>query len=424
MQPTETDRLERAKLRTRARQLAIAGGEPAFHEAIHVGRPNIGNRQRLRERIDDLLDRRWLTNNGLYVQEFERRIADRIGVAHAVAVSNGTVGLEVAIRALGLREDVIVPSFTFAATVHALQWQGITPIFCDVRPKTHTLDCRRVEELITPRTTGILAVHLWGGACEVDELSAIAKRHNLKLLFDAAHAFGGSLKGRMIGTFGNAEVLSFHATKVLNTFEGGAVVTNDNDLAARMRLLRNLGFKALDEVVCVGTNAKMSEIAAAMGLTGLESLDDFIAANHRHYLHYRRELGHVPGITLVQFDENERCNYHYVVLEVDQARAGISRDDLLRVLHAENVRARRYFFPGCHRMAPYRDLYPEAGRLLPETERLANSVLCLPTGATLASPDVDAICRIIQVAIADAAELRRLLTGEPRWLEMRDEEKR
>ena len=412
--PTGVNQSDRMTPKTGVAELAVAGGEPMFRQTIHVGRPNIGDRQRLRERIDDLLDRRWLTNNGQYVQEFERRVARRIGVRHVVAVCNGTVALEIAVRALGLTGEVIVPSFTFAATVHALHWLGVTPVFCDVHPRTHTLDPRRVEELITPRTTGLIAVHLWGRACEVDDLSAIANRHHLKLLFDAAHSFGCSYKGRMIGNFGNAEVLSFHATKVLNTFEGGAVVTNDDDLADRLRLMRNMGFRTLDEVVSVGTNGKMSEVSAAMGLTGLESIDEFIAVNRRHYEHYRHELAGIPGITLAPVSETERSNFQYVVLDVDEAHSGISRDDLIRVLHAENIKARRYFFPGCHRMPPYRDLYPEAGASLPETERLAESVLCLPTGETLTAEDVAAICGIVRLAVSHSGELRPILSRTTR----------
>ena len=395
-----------------------------FRQTIHVGRPNIGNRQRLRERIDDLLDRRWLTNNDQCIQGVERQVALSIGVRHVVAVCNGTVALEIAMRALGLSGEVIVPSFTFAATVHALQWLGLTPVFCDVHPSTHSLDPRRVEELITPRTTGLMAVHLWGHACDVDDLSAIANRHRFKLLFDAAHAFGCWYKGRMIGNFGNAEVLSFHATKVLNTFEGGAVVTNDDDLADRLRLMRNMGFRTLDEVVCVGTNGKMSEVSAAMGLTGLESIDEFIAANRRHHEHYREELGGLPGITFALGSETERSNFQYVVLDVDEAHTGVSRDDLVRVLHAENIRARRYFFPGCHRMPPYRDLYPEAGASLRETERLANCVLCLPTGETLTAEDVAAICGIVRLAVSHSGELRAILSSETQWLNRPDDEAR
>ena len=408
-------------MKTQVCQLAIAGAEPAFCEVLHVGRPNIGDRQRLWQRINDLLDRRWLTNDGQYVQEFERRVADRIGVRHCVAVSSGTMGLEIAIRALGLSGEVIVPSYTFAGTAHALRWQGITPVFCDVTRGAHTIDVRRVEERITSRTTGILAVHLWGNACDVDDLVEIAERRQLKLLFDAAHAFGCSYKGRMIGNCGNAEIFSFHATKFLNAFEGGAIVTNDDGLATQMRLMRNFGFCGLDDVVCVGTNGKMSEPSAAMGLTNLESMDDFIAINHRHYQHYRRELSDIPGISLQRLSEEERCNYQYIVLEVDESRAGLNRNDLVRILHAENVRARRYFFPGCHRMAPYRDLDGETGTWLPETERLTECVMCLPTGSSLRLEEIAAICQIIRLSVAHAAELRTVLSGAPRLLDVKQE---
>jgi dTDP-4-amino-4,6-dideoxygalactose transaminase len=423
MDETQNRRAPRAA-KTRVEELAIAGADPMFREVVHVGRPNIGNRQRLFERINDLLDRRWLTNNGQYVQEFERAITERTGARHCMAVSNGTAGLEIAIRALGLTGEVIVPSFTFPATVHALQWLGVTPVFCDVMPASHTMDWRRVAPLITSRTTGLLAVHLWGGSCDVAELSAIAREHGLKLLFDAAHAFGCSYKGRMIGTFGDAEVFSFHATKFLNTFEGGAITTNDDDLATRIRYARNLGFRGLDDVASVGTNAKMTEIAAAMGLTGLESAEEFVAVNRRHYHHYRRELAGLPGVTTLSLSEDNPSNYQYMVLEVDESDAGLSRDDLVRVLHAENIRARRYFYPGCHRSPPYRDMYPDAGRSLPITERLSGSVMCLPTGATLASEDVAAISAIVRVAVTHAREVRSLLSGEPRWLVLKDEEKR
>ncbi|MBF8258815.1 MAG: dTDP-4-dehydro-6-deoxyglucose aminotransferase, partial [Actinobacteria bacterium] len=325
------------------KDLAIFGSPPAFREKIHVGRPNIGNRERLLSRINEILDRRWLTNNGIYVQEFEREIARLAGVRHCIAACNGTIALEIVIRALGLEGEVIVPSFTFVATAHALQWQEITPVFCDIDPKTFTLSPDRVEELVTPATTGIIGVHLWGRTCDVDALGEIAERKGLKLLFDAAHAFGCSRGGRMVGSFGNAEILSFHATKFLNAFEGGAVLTNDDALAAKVRLMKNFGFSGYDNVIHVGTNGKMSEVSAAMGLTGLESMDEFIAVNRRNYERYRLELASIPGIRLMPYPEEERSNYQYVVLEIDDERTEIGRDRLVEVLHAENVIARRYF---------------------------------------------------------------------------------
>lgn len=386
-------------------QLAILGGPPAFCEPLHVGRPNIGDRAALLIRVNDLLDRRWLSNNGRFVQEFEQRIANFLGVKHCIAMCNGTVALEIATRALGLRGEVIVPSFTFVATAHSLQWQEITPVFCDVDPDTHNLDPDKVEAMITPRTTGIIGVHVWGRPCAIETLAEIAGRRHLKLMFDAAHAFGCSYRGRMIGNFGAAEVFSFHPTKFFNTFEGGAVTTNDDDLATKMRLMKNFGFAGYDNVIYIGTNGKMSEVSAAMGLTGMESLDEFIAANHRNYADYRTGLQDVPGVRLTAFNETECGNYQYVVVEVDETLAGLSRDLLVRILHAENILARRYFYPGCHRMEPYRSYFPHAGLVLPETEKLAQRVMTLPTGMAVGAEEIEIICAIIQLTIRDSRKL-------------------
>jgi len=394
-------------LKTRLSELAISGDTPAFAEKLHVGRPNIGDRQRLIERINDLLDRRWLTNNGPYVQEFERRIADMIGVRHCVAVCNGTVGLQIAIRAAGLNGEAIVPSMTFIATAHALLWQGITPVFCDIDPESHNIDPVRVEEMITPRTSGIIGVHVWGRPCDVESLAEIARRRKLKLLFDAAHAFGCSYQGRMIGGFGDAEVFSFHATKFLNTFEGGAVVTDDDDLAVKVRLMKNFGFADYDNVICIGTNGKMNEVSAAMGLTSLESLDELIAINYRNYKQYQHELAGIPGLRMVTYDETEKCNYQYIILEIDEAVTQVRRDQLIDILWAENILARRYFYPGCHRMEPYRSYFPHVGLLLPHTERLVTRVLSLPTGTTVGEDEISQICGILRLVVENGSEVRR-----------------
>ncbi len=400
---------DQLKPKIRLPDLAIFGKEPAFAEKVHVGRPNIGNRERLLGRINDMLDRNWLTNHGPYVQEFEKRIAEFVGVRHCVAMCNGTVALEIAIRALGLTGEVILPSFTFIATAHALQWQEITPVFCDIDPRTHTIDPAEIEKMITPRTTGIIGVHTWGRACDVSGLEAIARRRNLQILFDAAHAFGCSYKGKMIGGFGRCEVFSFHATKFFNTFEGGAVVTNDDSLAEKMRLMRNFGFRGNDNVIYIGTNGKMTEVCAAMGLTSLESVDEFVAINRRNYLAYRRELNGIPGVTLMAYNESERTNYQYIVVEVDEREAGLGRDELVQVLTAENVLARRYFFPGCHRMEPYRSYFPHASLTLPETEKVCRRVMVLPNGTSVDERAITLIGQVIRTAIAEAGAVRAQL---------------
>lgn len=368
-------------------------------EIFHVGRPNIGDRDSLMRRINDIIDRRWLSNNGQYVQEFEARLAALLDVKHCIAVCNATVGLEIAIRAMELSGEVIIPSFTFIATAHALQWQQITPIFCDVDPMTHNIDPNKVEALITPRTTAILGVHLWGRGCDVGALQEIADRHGLKLLFDAAHAFGCSHGGRMIGGFGNAEVFSFHATKFINTLEGGVIATNDDDLALKIRHMKNFGFTYYDQVDSIGTNGKMNEISAAMGLTNLEAMGDFIAINKRNLQCYGQGLEGVPGLKMISYDNSEKCNCQYVVVEMDASVAGITRDDLVARLHEHQIFARRYFFPGCHRMEPYLTLYPEAGQRLPHTEALTQKLLCLPTGSAIDEADIISICKLIRSLI-------------------------
>ncbi|KAF1695329.1 dTDP-4-dehydro-6-deoxyglucose aminotransferase [Pseudoxanthomonas koreensis] len=381
------------KINTTA-DLAIHGAPPAFTEPLHVGRPNIGNRDEFMQLAGEMFDRRWLSNSGPLVLEFERRVAEHLGVKHCVAMCNGTIALEIAIRALGMTGEVIVPSYTFIATAHALHWQGITPVFADIDPRTHNLNPDAVRSMITPRTTGIIGVHLWGRAAPVEALQSIADEHGLQLMFDAAHAFGCSHAGQRIGNFGRAEVLSFHATKFFNTFEGGAVVTNDDELAETMRLMRNFGFAGFDNVIHPGTNGKMIEVCAAMGLTNLDYMDTVIEANRRNYHAYREALAGLPGLSLVTFDKDELNNYQYVILEVDDD-CPASRDQLVAALHAENVLARKYFWPGCHRMKPYRDLFPHAGLVLENTEKVANRVIVLPTGTTLSVQDIGVVAAII-----------------------------
>jgi dTDP-4-amino-4,6-dideoxygalactose transaminase len=393
-------------MKSRVEDLALFGGPPAFREKLAVGRPNIGDRARFLERVEAILDSRWLTNEGPFVQELERRIAEMAGVKHCISVCNATLGLQLLVRAAGLSGEVLVPAFTFVATAHALEWEGVTPVFCDVDAATHNLDPHGLEAHITPRTTGILAVHLWGRVCDVEAIEEIARRHRLALLFDAAHALGCTRGGRPVGGFGLAEVFSFHATKFVNSFEGGAVVTNDDTLAARLRLMKNFGFADYDRVVALGTNAKMSEVSAAMALTSLESLDDFVDANRRNHGAYGRAVEDLRGVSLLRYDESEKSNYQYVVLEIDAERAGLSRDELQRVLWAENVLARRYFHPGCHAMEPYASRPASERPVVPATEELARRVLCLPTGTAVGEAEIATIGSILRTALANADAVR------------------
>ena len=375
--------------------LAVNGAAPCFPEPLHVGRPNLGDREAFLRAAAEVYDSRWLTNDGPRVRELERRIAAALDVAHCVAMANGTVALEIAIRALGLTGEVIIPSYTFIATAHALHWQAITPVFADIDPRTHNLDPESVRKCITPRTSGIIGVHLWGRGADVDGLAAIAEEHRLQLMFDSAHAFGCSHGQRLIGGFGRAEVLSFHATKAFNTFEGGAVVTNDDALAHTLRLMRNFGFSGFDNVIHPGTNGKMTEICAAMGLVNLDALPATIARNRENYLAYQQAFEDLPGVTLLRYDERERNNFHYIVAEIDPA-CGTTRDQVVAALHAENILARKYFWPGCHRMLPYRDLFPWASLRLTNTEAISDRVVVLPNGDLLPEQAPHAIASVIR----------------------------
>ena len=395
-------------MKRRLEDLAIFGGPAAFPDRLLVGRPNLGDRSRLFARLEDMLERRWLTNDGPYVLEFEERLAARAGVRHCVAMVNATVGLEIVARACGLAGEVIVPAFTFIATAHALQWQHITPVFCDIDERTHNIDPAQIEALITPRTTGILAVHVWGRPAPIGELTTIARRHGLRLVFDSSHAVACTWRGRPIGGFGDAEVFSFHATKLLNAFEGGAVVTDDDALAAGLRSMRNFGISGYDEVAGLGINGKMNEASAIMGLTCLEGLDDFIAINRRNYHAYRKALAGIAGVQYCEYDERESCNYQYIVLELS-GDAGLTRDQLVKLLVAEGVVARRYFSPGCHRAEPYRSLAPGTAMGLPVTDLVAGRVVVLPTGTAVDEAAVEEVAGLVRFALDQGPVIARRL---------------
>jgi len=370
-----------------------------MNDKLYVGRPNIGSRERFLQRVNDMFDRRWLSNDGPLLKEFEQRIADITGTKYAIAVCNATAGIELASKALELKGEVILPSYTFVATAHALQWQGITPVFADLDPATHNIDPAKIEEVITPQTTGIVGVHVWGRACNTETIEAIAARHNLKVMYDASHGFGCSIGGRMLGTFGECEVFSFHATKFINCFEGGVVTTNNDSLADKMRLMRNFGFVDYDKVVYLGINGKMNEVCAAMGLTNLEAMDDIVAINRRNYLAYCDGLRSMPGVSVIRYEPKEKNNYQYVVIEVDPDVCPRNRDEIVEALHAENVIARKYFWPGCHRMEPYCTTQPNDWKRLPETERVSAQVIVLPTGQTVSEDTVTQVCKIIKNAL-------------------------
>lgn len=404
-------------LKSRVSELVVHGGLPAFSEPLHVGRPNIPDKEKLLEKISDILDRTWLTNDGPCVREFERRVAAVADVRHCIATSSGTSALEIAAAALDLTGEVIVPAMTFIATPHAFAWRGLTPVFADIDPVTCCISPSHVEELITPQTSAIVGVHLWGQPCDTDALSEIARRYGLKLLFDSSHAFGCSHQRKMIGGFGDAEVFSFHATKFVAAGEGGAVVTNSDTLASRLRGVRNFGFTDVDQVGMIGTNAKLNEISAAFGISSLDEMDAVVEANRRTRDAYADRLDAIPGVRLRKFCQNEKHNYQYVVAHIDEHITGVSRDRILQVLQAENVLARRYFYPGCHRSQPYGSIESPCV-MLQATDRVAADVLCLPGGRSISPAAIVLIGRLIELAIESAHTETPANIRMPRHLEV------
>lgn len=365
-----------------------------FTAPLHVGYPNMGDRSIFEDSIKRILDSRWYTNNGVYVQEFERQICCRWGVKNAVAVTNGTLALMLACRALDLRGEVIMPALTFPGTAHALRWQGLTPVFVDVEPQTGLLSPEAAKAAITSNTTAILGVHLWGRPCAVDDLQALADRHGLPLFYDASHAADCAVNGLFVGNFGRCECFSLHATNVLHSFEGGLITTDDAGLARKLRLLRNFGISGEDRYEGVGINAKMTESCAAMGLANLEKLDELMAENRSIYTAYVSGLRGIPGIEpLLYEDGDQRYNFHYFVIRV-LPQFGISRDMLHIWLKGHNVLARRQYWPGCHRLEPYAERCMTLS--LPHADGLCAQCLALPCGPQVERGYVEEVCRLIR----------------------------
>lgn len=350
------------------------------------------DKEKVLEKISQVLDNQWLTNMGPLSLELEERIAEMLGVKHCICVCNATIGLELLQRALDLKGEVIIPSFTFIATAHSLRWQRIDPVFCDVRLEDHLIDPNQIEALITPRTSGIMAVPIWGQPCDYEILQHIAGKHNLKLIFDSAHAFACKSGDRYLGSFGDAEVFSFHATKVFSTGEGGAITTNSDNLADKLRLMRNFGFTAYDRTDHIGTNAKLSEFAAAYGLVHLDDLDSIISHNKLIHQSYLKEFSKFNEISFLDYNFDGMSNYQYVVAKVS---ANV-RDSLVKYFHDKGILLRRYFYPGCHRMEPYQSCEKYESINLPNTEQISPEIVIFPTGKQVTAEDIQNFSQLFE----------------------------
>ncbi|MCF8567766.1 DegT/DnrJ/EryC1/StrS family aminotransferase [Alicyclobacillus tolerans] len=374
---------------------ALFGGQQILKEQLPVGQLYFPSWKRYEDVMRKIFDRQYYTNHGPLVQELESRLSEFLGVKHVICVTNATVGLMMAVKALSLTGKVIVPSFSFIASAQSITWAGLEPIFCDVDPDTHLTTPEYIERALCENVSAILAVNLWGGACDVTALDRVAQKYGLQLYFDSAHAFGCEIENMSIGRFGSMEVFSFHATKVLSATEGGCITTNDDLLAARLRNIRSS--YGVDEIVDVPitSNGRMSEAQAAIALMSLDDFNVNVGKNTLLFERYRQVINIIPGLKVVEPKGVSKTNYQYLVCQVDESLYGLSRDELLTVLKAENINARRYFYPGIHRCPPYDTLYPHLLEVLPNTDRLCDTLFQLPIGAMVSIDTVDCIGDIL-----------------------------
>jgi dTDP-4-amino-4,6-dideoxygalactose transaminase len=393
--PEET---EGSAFRNRAKRnewrYKMSKSEP-FPHPINVTQPLLPDLQDYCGILRQVWDNRFLTNNGPIAKRLEKELAGYLGVPHLSLFSNGTVALQLACRVLRLKGEVITTPFTFAATSHALYWNGLKPIFCDIDDETFTIDPDRVEESITPDTTAILPVHVYGNPCKVERLHEIADKHGLKIIYDAAHAFGVEINGKPVGSFGDISMFSLHATKIYHTIEGGALTFKNPGLKQRADELRNFGIIREDRIDEPGINGKLNEIQAGMGLLLLEMVDREIARRKEITRIYRDMLHNIPGIRINKDQDGVKHNYPYFVIRVDSSEYGLSRDDLQKRLREYNIFSRRYFYPLCSQFRCYRDLPSSRAENLPVAKKASEEVLVLPLYGRLTNGEVEKICSII-----------------------------
>ncbi|MFZ3131498.1 MAG: DegT/DnrJ/EryC1/StrS family aminotransferase [Desulfosporosinus sp.] len=358
---------------------------------IQVTRSSMPSFEEYIEEIKDLWDSRWLTNMGAKHKKLETELVQYLQVPNVTLFTNGHLALECAIEAFGLTSEVITTPFTFASTTHAIVRTGLTPVFCDIDPDTYTMDTNELESLITEKTTAILPVHVYGNVCKVDVIEAIAKKHKLTVIYDAAHAFGVAVNGRGVATYGDASMFSFHATKVFNTIEGGAVTYRDTLLTKLLNDLKNFGITGPESVEYVAGNAKMNEFQAAMGICNLRHVDTEIEKRKAVVGRYKDRLSEVKGIKLAQPQDGVKSNYAYFPVVFDGFK--MSRDEVADALARENTYARKYFYPLTNSFKCYRERFNCDET--PVAKYMAERVLTLPLYADLALKDVDRICDII-----------------------------
>ncbi len=385
---------------------AILGGAPAFENKINIVRPVMPAYSEMSEGVQSIL-RSGMVTKGEHLKTFEKAVREHLGVKHAIGVSSCTSGLMLTYRGLGLTGDVVVPSFTFMATVSALVWSGLRPVYADVNPGTTNLDPAAAEAAITPQTSAIVAVHNFGNPAEVDALWDVARRHGIKLIFDAAHGFGALYRGKPVGSQADAHIFSLSPTKLLITGEGGIVATNNDDLAEKIIMGREYGNSGNYDSAFAGLNARMPEFNALMGLHSLARLEDAAATRNQTADLYQEMLGVLPGMSFQEIAAGNRCSYKDFSVTIDPALFGLDRDELGLALAAENIDTRKYYEPPVHRQTAYQQWYD--GRSLPNTEWLAQHSLSFPMWSNMEPQVVTRICEAIQCIYQNRISVRACL---------------
>lgn len=345
------------------------------------------------EEIQDLWESHWLTNMGIKHQVFQDKLSQYLGVKNIDLLTNGHMALELSLQALNLQGEVITTPFTFASTTHAIVRNGLEPIFCDINPRDYTLDATKIESLITPRTCAIVPVHVYGSVCDVEEIARIANRYGLKVIYDAAHAFGVKYKGNGIGTYGDVSCFSFHATKVFHSIEGGAVCFKDSSFGHIIYGLKNFGIRDQEIIDSIGANAKMNEFCAAMGLCNLRHIEEEIAKRERVVGRYRSILGGVGGLQLPLEQNEVQTNYSYFPIVIDENMYGVGRNEICKRLEEHNIMARKYFYPLTNDFVCFHGKYDSSRT--PIAKYISERVVTLPLYADLDMAIVDKICKIV-----------------------------
>lgn len=345
------------------------------------------------EEIKDIFESKWLTNMGQKHQKLESKLIEKLKVNNISLFTNGHMALYTALKALDLKGEVITTPYSFSSTTHAIVQNGLTPVFCDINEEDYTIDVNKIEELITEKTCAILPVHVYGHVCDVEKIEKIAQKYNLKVIYDAAHVFGVEINGRGIGSYGDISMFSFHATKVFNTIEGGALSYNNSNLKDKIEKLKNFGINGPDKVEYVGMNCKMNEFCAAMGLCNLRHFEEEISKREKVYNEYKKRLSNISGIVIPKEQKGVKSNYAYYPVIFNKKVFGKSRDEIMKELEKEGIYSRKYFYPLITDYQCYSNEYDSS--LTPIAKKISDNVLTIPMYADLSLEDVNRICDII-----------------------------